>query len=183
MKQKLGKLQLVRKNLYRDEHKRNLYIDFNNHKIYVIEKNDDKKFEYLQMRLLISILIAIVSSYFLNWWIGLLIGVLLIAFSEWYYRYKFLQSLQTIEVDSFPEKESTVKSFVSKGNTINLIRSIVGAIIPFLAAYVAYERITSVQTMTIMDKALTIIGCFAIACYGVYTCYFSIKALKYTKGN
>jgi hypothetical protein len=104
MKNNIGTVTRQPNGLYLDSHKRNLLIDFKNEIIYVVDKDNVKKYMLFRTRYVLALMIAIAMVGYTNWYIGLTIGVVSLILMEISYRFSFLNSLEQIKNVEMPKK-------------------------------------------------------------------------------
>lgn len=123
MKRKISGLKAVGNNTYTDSRNRTIYGDYKNNKAYVIDSSNKRLYTILSNRFFLAISIGLISGYYLLWYIGLAIAIVLYIILDLVFKYYYLNKLQIIEEVEFPEKSSMIKQIEQKsdGNIVLLI--------------------------------------------------------------
>ncbi len=181
MKQNLGKLEPMGLNVYQDSHKRMILADRKSKKLFVIEKEDERKVNLLLQRPVIAITALLLIGYLAhNWLLACICAVVIYAVCEYLYRYRLLPSLTEVTA-SLPEKEKRIDIFKKENPKKNYARAVGGFILPVLLFINDWITIKEKGFDGINTIALIVLS-IAFAIYAVYISIVSLKAAKQQEG-
>ncbi|MBR5049313.1 MAG: hypothetical protein IKX74_06715 [Erysipelotrichaceae bacterium] len=183
MKQNLGKVKPIDTDLVKDERGRLILLDFKGQRGYLIDHEDERKLSLFTSRHLLSVMLGVFVGFYGNWIIGIALGLLLAGVMEYFYRKRFLPSLQTIESNDLPEKR--IPRYVIMANKdrksviILLVCSLALAVLLILNCNLTIRQ--NGKGITHVDNLLLIIVSVCLAVYACLQCVNAVKALDYLK--
>ncbi len=182
MKQNVGELVSLGGNVYQDKHNRQIIFDKKTDKFYLIEKEDERKFNLLSQRVILAVTALLLIGFLVNnWIIAVAVGVIIFVAGEYYYRKKFIPNLADVSA-TLPIKESKVEEYAKQSKGKNIGRIICGILLPVLLAINDYITITQKGYDGINTIALIVLS-IAFAVYAIYIVVVSIKAIALQKGS
>ena len=182
MKQNLGELTSLGGNVYQDKHNRQILFDRKNEKFYLVEKDDERKLNILSQRYILAITVFLLVGFLMNnWIIATIVGVVIYAGSEYYYKKKFIPSLLEVYAE-VPTKEDKVVSYAKESKGRNIARTVAGLLLPVLLVINDYITIKEKGYDGINTIALIIFS-VVFTIYAIYVAIISLKAIAMQKGN
>lgn len=180
-KKELGVSRRLPNGLYEDKNKRSLLIDFKKEKVYVVAKEDERKYMLLRNRYVAALMIFIILTAYVRWPIAVAAGIAALLMSEYAYRKVFLSSLQELKDVVLPKKETDYDFYLSTGRDMNVKRLIAscGLFILLIVSTIFYINSGSLKEG--LDTYLVVglvIGFSFIALRMAYLSFKAIKALE-----
>lgn len=181
MKVKVGELKAVGSNCYQDSYGRTLFVDGFTKKQYLVEKGNEKRYQIFSQRIMFSLLVVVFIGWIFDKWVyGILGGVATFAFFEFFYRKKFLPSLQEVEV-VLPKKATMIDSAREQSNADNIIR-MCGGIALFVLIWI-YTVLKLNEEGINFNNVLLIILSIGITIFSIYVTVCCVKVLLERKGE
>ena len=183
MKQNLGKLTPVDVDLVKDERGRLILMNYREHFGYLVDHDVERKLGLFQSRYLLAVMLGVFIGFYGKWIYGVLFGLVLAGVTEFYYRKRFLPSLQTIESGDLPEKKIGRYVIVAqkgkKSIFILLFASLALSILLIINCYATIVQ--NGKGVTEINNLLLIIVSVALSVYSAWQALNCFKALDYLK--
>lgn len=130
MKQKVqGRLTNIGRNLYQDTSGKIYIYDKKQKLAYMLNKNDQLKFQLYRCRYIIPITVGfLIHYYYPNYILAIMIGILSFITLQVLYHKSFLPNLSMTNRFELPEKESYIKK-ISNNQSGVLVKRIIGALV------------------------------------------------------
>ncbi len=177
MKQKVGKLTHEAGNSYRDERGRLLVMDFKKKIGYVVNKNEERKVGILQARAFICLMICIVLGFYIDWIIAIGISAAIYLFTDWYFKKKYLPTLDTFKTADFPTKPTLVEIFVETGKMQTALRLACSIVLPVLLVVNCFITLKGKEVLSTNDTILLVFS-VVTAIVSAVLAFYNIKALS-----
>ena len=123
MKRKVGTLTKANGGVYKDIRNRTYIVNKNEKKAYLLEDKEEKRYILYQNRLLLVLFSGALFTYFINWKVGVAIGLVVAVCIELYFRFVIKNKLLDFEYEEILDVDNKNNIFAkySKGKKIGAL--------------------------------------------------------------
>jgi len=172
MKVNIGKLDLIKGNLYTDSHKQMVYVDKKKKIGYIIPKNISGLFRVMMENTLASILVGL-----LVWgeW-GVVFGIasiVVVWIGMYIVKIIILKKCDCGEIDELPINRSVEESLKDETKTSLLIKG--AGTLALAIALVVYSVFFAKFDLNTTDGMISVVAVIATTIYSLYICFNFLK--------
>lgn len=171
MKQNLGELKPKTYGSYTDSRGRTIVANYKKRIAYILQKEDEKKYNILTNRFSLAIAIMMLTGFYWNWIGGVVIGIIAFIALEYYYHVTFLGNMQTVENVDFPPRKdiSTYAREMPQGRRVLLFAMLLAfSILLIVNMFLTVKDWNSVFTFKDMNNVVMAVFSVGISVFALY---------------
>jgi|GEM_PF-3313989 len=181
MKQNLGTLTPKGWNMYTDGHGRTIIYEPKTRTARIIQKEDERKLQLFVNRYALGVTAMFLLGFYVNWYVGVAVGLLIAGVLEYLYRQNFLAKMESVENVEVPPHESSVDRMAKRTLMSNIIFSLVSLALPVLMMINMFDQVKdwhAALTFADINKTLLVIASVAVSGYALYSMVCSLMAIR-----
>ena len=182
MKIKIGELKQIGMNQYMDSAGRYVIADRKNRIAYVVEKEDNRRYQIYSSRFVLAFIAGFFAGYFLEWYVGVFVGVLALIFLQLSYKSTFLPSLPAVTNIDFPAKISVREKMIrddSPGRTMSVMIS--SALLPVVSLLFLVQTVPGLKidlASASLENRILVFLLPALSVFAIYMFFVSFSAMR-----
>ena len=178
MKQKIGELESVSLDVYRDSYGKTIIADRKRRRGYIVPEEQLKRERLFENRYSAVIGASLLVGFYYSWIGAIILFVVGMALVEFLYRKQFLPLLETVEDIDFPPRRNAYVNVSEASLSVNILMAVVALVFIVMMMINMNIQVPDIPAAFKSGDANKIILVLATFGFCIYAAYLDIQFIK-----